>query len=267
MRCYIAFLRQQIRALTLYRFEFFVKIIYGLIAMYGAHCLWTALYTQDPALLERSLPSTTTYAMLAMALDIVFYPSGDNSVDRYMSERVRSGSIDTDLLRPINFQVQQFFRNSSYVLAVTVILVLPACIVGILLLDMQLPASLTHMLAFVMSLVLAYLVLFSMNFLLGLVSMITLNIKHISWAYRSMIGLFSGKLIPLWIFPNEMQRIINLLPFRCVFDIPLNIYTGELQGSALLWQMLLQLFWGVLLWGSGQIAWQIIRKQLTVQGG
>ena len=267
MRCYIAFLRQQIRALTLYRFEFFVKIIYGLIAMYGAHCLWTALYTQDPALLERSLPSTITYAMLAMALDIVFYPSGDNSVDKYMSERVRSGSIDIDLLRPVNFQLQQLYRNSSYVFTVTVILVLPACIVGILILDMQMPASLTHTLAFAMSLVLAYLVLFSMNFLLGLVSMITINIKHISWAYRSMSGLFSGKLIPLWIFPSEMQGLINLLPFRCVFDIPLNIYTGELQGSVLFLHMLLQLFWAIVLWCSGQAVWLIVRKRLTVQGG
>lgn len=44
MRCYAAFVRQQLRALTLYRFEFFVKILYGLLAMYGARCLWTALY-------------------------------------------------------------------------------------------------------------------------------------------------------------------------------------------------------------------------------
>lgn len=267
MRCYSAFLRQQLRALTLYRFEFFVKIIYGLIAMYGARCLWVALHVQNPDLLERSLPSMVTYAMLAMALDIVFYPSGDNSVDKYMSERVRSGSIDIDLLRPVNFQLQQLYRNSSYVFTVTVILVLPACIIGILFFDMQLPASLTHTLAFAMSLVLAYLVLFSMNFLLGLVSMITINIKHISWAYRSMIGLFSGKLIPLWIFPSEMQGLINLLPFRCVFDIPLNIYTGELNGSVLFWQMLLQLFWTIVLWCSGQAVWLIVRKRLTVQGG
>ena len=69
MRCYAAFVRQQLRALTLYRFEFFVKILYGLLAMYGARCLWTALYRQNPALLERTLPEMITYAMLAMALD------------------------------------------------------------------------------------------------------------------------------------------------------------------------------------------------------
>lgn len=80
MRCYAAFVRQQLRALTLYRFEFFVKILYGLLAMYGARCLWTALYHQNPALLERTLPEMITYAMLAMALDMVFYPSGENSV-------------------------------------------------------------------------------------------------------------------------------------------------------------------------------------------
>jgi len=66
MKCYAAFLRQQLRSLTLYRFEFFIKSLYGLIAMYGARCLWVALHNQNPALLERSLPAMITYAMLAM---------------------------------------------------------------------------------------------------------------------------------------------------------------------------------------------------------
>mgnify|MGYP000419372070 CR=1 FL=1 len=124
MRCYAAFVRQQLRALTLYRFEFFVKILYGLLAMYGARCLWTALYRQNPALLERTLPEMITYAMLAMALDMVFYPSGDNSVQSYMNEQVRRGSIDTDLLRPMDFQIQMLSRNSSYILCMLLVLVL-----------------------------------------------------------------------------------------------------------------------------------------------
>lgn len=38
-----------------------MKILYGLLAMYGARCLWTALYRQNPALLERTLPEMITY--------------------------------------------------------------------------------------------------------------------------------------------------------------------------------------------------------------
>jgi len=267
MRCYAAFLRQQLRSLTFYRFEFFIKMLYGLIAMYGARCLWVVLSRQNPSLLERSLPAMITYAMLAMALDIVFYPSGENSVDRYMSNQVRKGSIDTDLLRPLDFQLQMLFRNSSYILSMMVVLVLPACAVGILLMGMQLPPSPLHALAFAVSVVLAYFVLFSLNFLLGLLSMLTMNIKQITWAYRGLVSLLSGKLVPLWLFPVQMQAVMGFLPFRCIFDTPLNIYTGMLNGRDLVVQLALQLAWAALLFALGHGAWRAVRRRMTVQGG
>ena len=113
MRCYRAFLRQQMSSLRLYRFEFVVRILYGCLAMYGARCLWSALHAQNPALLGRSLPDMITYAMLAMALDMIFYPAGDNAVYAHMNTQVKSGSIDTDLLRPMGFQRQMLYRNAS----------------------------------------------------------------------------------------------------------------------------------------------------------
>lgn len=60
-----------------------------------------------------SLPDMITYAMLAMALDMIFYPAGDNAVYAYMNTQVKSGSIDTDLLRPMGFQRQMPYRNAS----------------------------------------------------------------------------------------------------------------------------------------------------------
>lgn len=267
MKCYAAFLRQQLRSLTLYRFEFFVKSLYGLIAMYGARCLWVALHNQNPALLERSLPAMITYAMLAMALDIVFYPSGENSVDQYMNNQVRTGAIDTDLLRPLDFQLQMLYRNSSYILTMLLMLVIPACVIGVLCMGMQLLASMLHAAAFAVSLVLAYLVLFSLNFLLGLLSMITMNIKQITWAYRGLVSLLSGKLVPLWLFPAGMQAVMNLLPFRCIFDIPLNIYTGVLNGGELVGQLTFQAAWACILFAVGRVAWHAVHKRMTVQGG
>lgn len=267
MRCYAAFVRQQLRALTLYRFEFFVKILYGLLAMYGARCLWTALYRQNPALLERTLPEMITYAMLAMALDMVFYPSGDNSVQSYMNEQVRRGSIDTDLLRPMDFQLQMLSRNSSYILCMLLVLVLPACTAGMLLMGMRLPASPLHAAAFAVSLALAYLVLFSLNFLLGLLSMLVMNIKQIAWAYRGLVSLLSGALIPLWLFPARLRAALGALPFRCIYDVPLNVYTGALNGGALAGQLALQLAWAAALFALGRAAWHAVHRRMTVQGG
>lgn len=74
MRCFVAFLKIELRSIGLYRADFLLKLLYGLIAMYGVRCLWGTLYAQNPAMVGRPLPSMITYAMLAAALDIIFYP-------------------------------------------------------------------------------------------------------------------------------------------------------------------------------------------------
>ncbi len=267
MKCYRAFLRQQVNSLTLYRFEFFFQVLYGCVAMYGAKCLWHALHAQNPQLLGRSLPDVITYAMLAMALNIIFYPSGDNAVYSYMNAQVKSGSIDTDLLRPMGFQRMMLYRNASRMSVLLLVLVIPAWLLAVLFMGMQLPHTPWHFLAFVVSLGLSYLVLFSLNFLLGLLGMITMDIRHISWAYRGVVDLLSGKLVPLWLFPPLLVGLSNLLPFRCIYDIPLNIYTGAFTGGQLLWQLAFQGIWALGLMLLGRVAWRKVRLRLTVQGG
>lgn len=267
MKCYLAFLRQQLRAVTFYRFEFYAQILYGCIAMYGIRCLWTALYAQNPSLLERTLPDMITYATLAMALDMIFYPAGDNSVHTYMNNQIRKGSIDTDLLRPMGFQRQMLYRNSSRMLSNVILLVIPACLIAQIIMGQKLPSTILHAIAFIPSLILSYLVLFSLNFLLGLLGIITLNIRYISWAYRSLVCLLSGQLVPLWLFPDSLQTILYLLPFRCIYDIPLNIYTGAISIETLFFSLLFQLIWACTLIMLGQILWRLTSKRLTVQGG
>lgn len=147
------------------------------------------------------------------------------------------------------------------------VLVLPAWAAGVLLMGMRLPASPLHAAAFAVSLVLAYLVLFSLNFLLGLLSMLVMNIKQITWAYRGLVSLLSGALIPLWLFPAGLRAVLDVLPFRCVYDVPLNIYTGALNGGALAGQLALQLAWTAALFALGRAAWRAVHRRMTVQGG
>lgn len=267
MKCYRAFVRQQLNSLTLYRFEFVMKVLYGCIAMYGVRCLWYALHAQNPALLGRSLPDMITYAMMAMAMDLVFYPSGDNAVYDCMNAQVKSGSIDTDLLRPMGFQRQMLYRNASRMMVLSWVLVLPAWLLAVLFMGMQLPSSLVHLAAFFVSVGLAYFVLFSLSFLLGLLGMITMDIRHISWAYRGLVDLLSGKLVPLWLFPPMLMQCTNLLSFRCIYDIPLNIYTGAFDAAEIFKQLGFQCMWALVLMSAGHLLWRKVHLRLTVQGG
>lgn len=139
MRCFAAFLKKEARAGALYRTDFLLKLCYGLIAMYGIRCLWAALYAQNPAIVGRDLPSMVTYAMMAVALDMVFYPSAMESAPHlYIAQQIRTGRIDTDLLRPVHFQSQILLRDASATLFGMLGLVLPGWGIAVVFFGMQL---------------------------------------------------------------------------------------------------------------------------------
>lgn len=268
MRCFAAFLKKEARAGALYRTDFLLKLCYGLIAMYGIRCLWAALYAQNPAIVGRDLPSMVTYAMMAVALDMVFYPSAVESAPHlYIAQQIRTGRIDTDLLRPVHFQSQILLRDASATLFGMLGLVLPGWGIAVVFFGMQLPVSAFHALAFLLSCVLSYLILFSLNFLLGMICFLTTDIRNITMAYGGLLGLLSGKLIPIWLYPSWMQAVCEALPFRCIFETPLNIYTGACGRQATLGSVLLQAFWVALLLALGRAAWSRVYRRLSVQGG
>lgn len=268
MRTFSAFLKAQQRSAGLYRIDFLLRLLYGMLAMYGVRSLWMVLYIQDPVMVGRPLPSMITYAMLAVALDIIFYPSAlDTAPQNYISDQVRSGRIDTDLLRPMNLQAQLLARNGSAAIFTTLWIVLPAWFLGVLFLGMELPPDICCGIGFLISAMLSFFILFSLNFLLGMVCFATVNIRQITMAYSGMITILSGKLIPNWLYPEWMQTLIRFLPFRCIFETPLNIYTAAATGRQIPEGLLLQTIWAAALFGMGHLLWKRMHRRLTVQGG
>ncbi len=268
MRVFSCWFKTEMRSAGLYRVDFVLRLFYSLIAMYGVCSLWRALYSQSPDIVGRPLPAMVTYAMLAVALDIIFYPSALKSAPQnYIADQIRTGRIDTDLLRPLGLQCQLLVRNGAAAFFSLLWLVLPAWSLGVLFLGMELPATPVCGVAFLISVAMSFLILFSLNFLLGMVCFVTTDIKQITMAYSGILTILSGKLIPNWLYPDWMQAMIRVLPFRCIFEIPLNIYTGVLNGVEIGQEICLQVFWSVLLFGLGRLLWAGVHRYLTVQGG
>jgi ABC-2 type transport system permease protein len=114
---------------------------------------------------------------------------------------------------------------------------------------------------------LAYGVLFGINFLFGLLCFYTLSIENISFCYTAVVSFLAGQMVPLWMFPQWAQTIIGLLPFRCIFDVPMSIYIGRVSVQQGLRDIGLQGFWMVALAALGTVAWAGIRRRVISQGG
>ena len=262
MKIFWSFIRQAFQFASVYRFNFFVEIFLTFLRMYGIYWVWRVLYTQKPGAFGVDLQQMVTYGVLGMALEIFVW----SRPQWYMANQVKSGAIDTDLMKPLDFHVHMLARSTGETI-VGAALAIPALIVSFLFLGVSLPPDIGTALAFFLSLALGFLVLFHLNFMLGSLAVLTLDIRHISWAYYSVVRFFGGQMVPLWLFPSFVVAIANVLPFQSTYYIPMSIYIGKIAGADVMKALGFQFLWLVVLVLASRLLWSWAHTRLVVQGG
>ena len=265
MKIFWSFTRQAFHSLAVYRFDFWLRFLAAFLMMYGVHWLWKILYTQRPGAFDVDLSQMVTYGVLGMALESIFHPGLGPQV--YMAQQVRTGAIDTDLIKPIDFHLYMLARNMGSTLLRLTTLSLPSMAIAYFLLGLQFPVSFSNGLLFGISLIFGYLVLFSLNFLLGLIAIAVFDIRHINWVYNNLVRFLAGQVLPLWLFPDSVRFLVEALPFKSIYYIPLSIYIGKFAGVTALKAIGFQVIWSVVLILIGRTAWGRVHSRLVVQGG
>ncbi|HBZ02316.1 MAG TPA: hypothetical protein DEO83_00685 [Lachnospiraceae bacterium] len=82
--------------------------------------------------------------------------------------------------------------------------------------------------------------------------------------------LLSGATIPLAFFPENLRKVVEYLPFRAVYDIPLKMLLkkdGSDSIEGVLGMLGVQLLWCVVLTVAGNLFWNHAVKRITVNGG
>jgi ABC-2 type transport system permease protein len=260
-----SFARQAFRNSAIYRFDYWLQLVSAFLMMYSVFWVWNILYSEHPGAFGVQLDQMVTYGVLGMALETIFNPG--QGPQMYISSQIKSGTIEMDLVKPLDFHLHMLAKNFGEILFRFATIVLPAGLIGLLFLNLQPPASVLNALLFILSLLLGYLVLFSLNFLIGLVAILTLDIRSIIWSYNSLLRFFAGQMVPLWLFPSWLGGLADLLPFKCIYFIPLSIYIGKLTDASLVEELIFQLVWVIVLMALCRWAWKAVHSKIVVQGG
>ena len=85
--------------------------------------------------------------------------------------------------------------------------------------------------------------------------------------FMVMTDILSGLVIPIPFFPNFLQKICNILPFRYVSDFPFRLYVGTVSLNNGLEGIVIQLIWIIILFIIGKILMNNALKKTVVQGG
>jgi ABC-2 type transport system permease protein len=264
MKLTLNFMRRYLNFGTYYTFEFYTSILAEIIMLAVIYSLWSALYAQGGAGIEATREQLISYAVIGM-LFTRFVMFGGCHV--YISDKIRRGTIDSDIVHPINMQLHMFIRDLAEKGSRFVMFLLPISLLFLFISGTWIPLDFYRLVLFIVSVALAFVILFAINYLFGMLAFVTLNIQNVSFAFGALICFLAGQIIPLWMFPDSLRRIVLMLPFRSIFDVPMSIYIGHLNGPQLQQAIARQIVWLVILIILGQLCWKMVQKHVISQGG
>jgi len=195
--------------------------------------------------------------------------------DRELASLIRTGNVAYELSRPVDLYRFWYARAIAMRLAPVFLRALPMIIATVLVFpligagkwSLNPPESIEIFLYFSLSVTGAFFLAAAISVLMSISTMWTVSSAGIDQLMPSVIWIFSGIIIPLPFFPDWMQKVFNVLPFRGMMDIPFRIYTGNIGSLDILNSLGIQLFWILVLVFSGNYLLKRGLKRIVVQGG
>ncbi len=258
---YVEFAKKAFAREATYRLEVLTEIGSLVLRVYLLRSLWTALYTQNVAPINLPLHGMITYATVALLMSLILEVDGT----RLIREKIREGTIATDLMKPISLPMY-FFSDGAGQTLLHAVLVVPSLLIALLLVRIDVPPPAT-LLVFSVSFLLGYCVNFFLNFLMNSIAFWTLETFAIQLIVRWVSDLLSGQIIPLTFFPGILGRVVFALPFAAIYSTPLLIYVGVVPAKQWAGYLFAQLLWLALFAGLSTIVWRAASRRVVIQGG
>lgn len=245
-----------------FRIEYFAGIINILLMVFVNVAIWKAIYEEEEVVSGVQFSIVITYIIIGILLQNIFMMD-----ENFIQNKVRSGLIAADFLKPISFRLYTFCYNIGNLLFKILLQFIPTLVVIILTFKLLPPFSTMMAVWFGLSLILGFLILYNLNCIIWFSSFWFYSIFSLVIIKDAIILILSGAVLPLWFMPQFLLNIAKLTPFSSIYYVPLSIYLGQIPEDEILLNFGIQLFWLVFLFGVSQFLWSKAVKKLVVQGG
>lgn len=272
MKAYCSLFVARFALLLQYRTAAFAGVATQLFWGFVKVMVLEAFFTNFTGTQPMTFRETVGYTWLTQAFLIALVPwSGDRDVQ----ELIRTGAVGYDLLRPTDLYNFWFTRALAMRTAPLLLRAIPIfCLtlfilpsVGLSQWSLALPPTFTYFIAFCLSFIGGVILSSAITMLLTISMMWTLSGEGINSILPTIVIVLSGMIIPLPLFPDWIQPILNALPFSGLLDRPFRLFTGNLTPDALLGILLHQAFWIFVIICLGRFIVNRGVKKLVIQGG
>jgi ABC-2 type transport system permease protein len=248
-----------------YKFNFYMSTFFGFIMLVLKISIWQALYAAKGG---ASLSGVSLDEMIAYNIIVAF--SGrfvSSNVMNDINDMVVNGEIAQRLLLPLGFRRHMFLSTLSSNVFWTLYSAIPPTLVAVAIYGLKFSFEPLNLLCFFVSLLLAMMIGFLIDFVFGIVVFWFKNAFFLDWMRGAFFSLFSGSFVPMWFFPGWLNTLGWFLPFRYVVYEPTAILLGKYAAAGILQAIISQVIWIAALFLLGEFVWRKAQKRVFSQGG
>ncbi len=264
MTKYLTMCKNSLMCGLIYRMHFFLTVFGNILYIILTYFLWTSIYKNSDGVLNgMTFEQTFIYLAIAASIGCFFQTYSEFEISR----NILSGNIIKDLTKPMDYQLYNLAGAAGFALNNLVSITIPSMVVIFIIAGSYIPLGI-NLAFFVLSVILSFLIAFTIDYIIGLLSFYTESIWGVSNTKNVIILLLSGASIPLSFYPQSIKGIIEFLPFQAIYNAPLSILLSINMGvSDYLYYIANQLFWILFFIVVSRLFFRKAIKVLTVNGG
>ena len=261
MKRYLTLTRAGIIEALQFRLSMLIMVLGNLLYLIVVYFLWKSIDASAGTDIVNGMTFTDTLIYLVLATALF------NFMEMYtvweIGRNIQSGKIVLDLLKPMDFRRYLFWAFSGTFVTQFFFTFLPTFIVVCVVTKGAIPLGI-NLLYFAVSVVMAVMINYSVDFIVGTICLYTESIWGINIMKQVVVLLLSGATIPIAFFPEPLKTVVFYLPFQSIYNAPLTLL---LNAEDVLKTLGIQLFWCVFMTVISKLFWQVSLRQITVNGG
>jgi ABC-2 type transport system permease protein len=185
-----------------------------------------------------------------------------------LSDRIRSGDVVTDLLRPVHPVVTYLATDLGRAAHACLIRFGVPIVVGAVFFDLHLPQRALSYPLFGLSVLLAVLISFSCRYLLNSVAYWILDVRGLLLMWTFATSCCAGLAFPLHFLPSwAVWPLWLATPFPSMLQAPVDVIVERGTGLQLAGVVLGQAAWAALLLAACVLVQRRAERRLVIQGG
>lgn len=242
---------------------FWLNVAGTIASIFIYYFLWKFVFRSQDTLAGYTMEQMTTYVILSRMLSSQF----GGGINAEFAEWVYDGTIGIELLRPVSLFVTLFSKRVGEFLFFVLFKGIPVTILCFFLLGGVTPAGGVNFVLFLLSVCISIVIMFFFEFMVGLCSFYTLSYFGLGFCKSALLSILSGGIVPLFLFPEGVAKVLNLMPFAGMVSVPVNLYLGRYEIRQALSYIGLQVLWVVILGAMAMAFYAHVIKKVVVQGG